>query len=151
WWQCGAGPRRRARRTGRRVRTGRPRVRARGGCGSRRGRPAREAPPTRAGTGPRTRTSRTARGTRASHLRLFLEPEEPAHVAVVLGLAELGAEVQPQLVNDLDAQVAEPQRPARGADVAVDALADLVGDRRGGELAGPLALHAPRPQAAEPG
>src|SRR4051812_15934943 len=82
---------------------------------------------------------------------LLLQPPDLAHVSVVLLLPELRAEVEPQLVDDLRAQVREPEPPAAGADPLVNLLAQLVRDRRAGQLAGPLALHAPRPLAPEPG
>src|SRR5262245_32000734 len=40
------------------------------------------------------------------------------------------AQVEPHLVDDLDAEVAEPVVPALGAHPVVDALADLVVHRR---------------------
>src|SRR5439155_21551490 len=92
-----------------------------------------------------------ARPERSGCCRFLLEPEELAHVAVVLLLAELRAEVEPQLVDDLRAQVREPEPPTPGADSLVNHLAQLVRDRRAGQLAGALALHTPRPLAAEPG
>ena len=48
-----------------------------------------------------------------SRSTLVLEPHELAHVLVVLSLTEIGTEVEPQFVDDLDAQVLEPERPAR--------------------------------------
>src|SRR5262249_47505857 len=84
----------------------------------------------------------------------LFEAEELAHVAVVLLLAALRAEVQPQLVDDLDAVVAQPTLPAVGADVLVDAPADLVVHRRRRELTGVGAgdaHHALAAEAAHPG
>src|SRR5436309_15059186 len=81
----------------------------------------------------------------------LLQPQIFAHVAVVLFLAPLGAQVEAQLVDDLDAVVLEPALPAVGADGLVDALADLVLHGRGGQLAGAGAEEAAGPLAVEAG
>src|SRR5262245_58098149 len=86
-----------------------------------------------------------------SRLRRVFEPEELVHVLVVLFLAEFRAQVEAQLVDHLDAVVAQPVVPAVGTDLAVDANVDVVRKRRAGELSGPVARETPRSLAAEPG
>src|SRR5262245_59332422 len=79
----------------------------------------------------------------------FLDAKELLHVAVVLLLAALRAQVEPQLVDHLYAEVPQPLVPAVGADGFVDLAADLVVHGRAGELAGAGAPHAAGPLAAE--
>src|SRR5262245_42179268 len=88
---------------------------------------------------------------RRSRLRRPLEPEELVHVLVVLFLPVLAAQVEPQLVDYLDAVVAEPVVTAVGIDLAVNAVVDVVRQGRGGELTGPVPSQAAGPLTAEPG
>src|SRR5438046_2547220 len=77
------------------------------------------------------------------------EAEELAHVAVVLRLAVFGAQVEPQLVDHLDAVIAKPVLPAVRTNRLVDALADLVIHRRLGQLVSPRPVDATGPLALE--
>src|SRR5690349_9183032 len=86
---------------------------------------------------------------RRSLLGRPLEPEELMHVLVVLFLAELAAQVEPQLVDHLDAVVPQPVIPAVGTNLAIDAVVDVVGQRRARELAGPVPGQASGPLALE--
>src|SRR5438105_716183 len=79
------------------------------------------------------RPSRGAPGIRGS--RSF-ESEEAPHVLIVLFLPVFRAQVQAQLVDDLDGIVAEPIVPAVGTDLFVDLLPDRIGHRRPGQLFG---------------
>src|SRR5207245_10640768 len=88
---------------------------------------------------------------RWSRLGRPLESEELVHVLVVLFLPVLAAQVEPQLVDDLDAVIAQPFVPAFSADLAVDAVMDVVRQRGAGGLAGPVPRQAARPLAAAPG
>src|SRR5207245_759357 len=72
-----------------------------------------------------------------------------AHVAVILVLAALSAQVEAQLIDDLDAVVFEPVLPAIGTDFLVDLLAKVIGHGRPGQLAGMTAGHAARTLTAE--
>src|SRR5437764_2948725 len=78
-----------------------------------------------------------------------IESEKLAHVTVVLGLAVLRAQVEAQLVDDLDAVVLQPVVPAVGADRFVDTPADLVTHGRARQLAGAAAHHTAGTLAAE--
>src|SRR5206468_492235 len=82
--------------------------------------------------------------------RRSLQAEVFAHVAVVLFLAVRRAQVEAQLVDDLDAVVAQPLVPAVGTDRLVNPAADLVVHRRRRQLAGVGAVDAAGPLAAEP-
>src|SRR5262245_33812010 len=55
-----------------------------------------------------------------------IQPKKLAHVAIVLFLTVFGAQVEMQLVDDLDAEVLQPFVPAVGTDVVVDATAGFV-------------------------
>src|SRR5262245_58010501 len=79
-----------------------------------------------------------------------LQPEELTHVAVVFRLTVLSAQVEAELVDHLDAVVAQPVIPAVGADRLVDAPANLVLHRRGRQLPRPRAERTARALAAEP-
>src|SRR5262249_50672274 len=81
--------------------------------------------------------------------RTLLQPEELNHVAVVQLLMILAAQVETHLVDDLDAEIAQPVVPAIGTYGLVDAPADLVVHRVAGQLAGTGACVAAGPLAAE--
>src|SRR5437016_866913 len=78
-----------------------------------------------------------------------LQPERLAHDLVVGFLAALRTQVESHLVDDLDAQVAQPVVPAVGADVLVNLLAQLVAHWRPRETARVIAGGTARPLAAE--
>src|SRR5580704_8537413 len=86
-----------------------------------------------------------------SDLGFFFETHEIAHVVIVVGLSEVGTEIEPVFVDELDAQVLEPEGPAGGTNVAIDPFANGIGERRGGELPGPFAFHAAGTLATETG
>ena len=64
-------------------------------------------------------------------------------------LAELGAQVEAKLVDDLDAVVAEPFLPALGANFRMDPASDVVADGRRRQLTGAIAPHAAGAAALE--
>src|SRR5262245_31717865 len=79
----------------------------------------------------------------------LVEAEEAHHVAVVLFLPALGAQVESELVDDLDAVLLEPFFPAVGADGGMDAPAQVVAERRARQLPRPVPVQAAGPLAAE--
>src|SRR5262249_56544410 len=89
-------------------------ARRRDGCARR---PDRRGgtPAAHAGGNGRTRRPCRSPGGIPAGLSSF-EPEEFTHVPGVLFLAALAAQVKAQLVDDLDAEVAQPLVPAVGAD-----------------------------------
>src|SRR5579872_4453764 len=87
----------------------------------------------------------------ASGLGFFLEAHEIAHVVIVIGLTEVGAEVEPVFVDQLDTQVLEPEVPASGTDVAVNPFSNGIGERCCRQLPRLFAFHATRPLATKAG
>src|SRR5436309_427303 len=79
----------------------------------------------------------------------LLESQKLFHVPIILFGAAVGAQIEAQFVDNLDAVVLEPLLPAIGADGFVDALADVAGERRLGELSRTAAVHAAGPLTAE--
>src|SRR5262245_25219581 len=80
------------------------------------------------GTGRNRRNSRNSQGIlgRSWLASRLLKPKKSAHVLVVLVLAVFGTQVEAELVDDLDAIIAEPFLPALGANLGLNPAADLV-------------------------
>src|SRR5260370_21874982 len=76
--------------------------------------------------------------------QIIFESQKLAHDLVVDLLALFGAQIEAHFIDDFDAVISEPFRPAVGANVGLNASAQVVVDRRARQLAGTGPPHAAR-------